>query len=46
MIFEYVCYEYMIFEFLHYEYMSGLCFAGMLIHFRYGKFHALHMSTF
>lgn len=27
-------------------YPSGLCFAGMLIHFRSGKFQALHMSTF
>ena len=28
------------------EYPSDLCFAGMLIHFRLGKFQALRMSSF
>ena len=26
--------------------LSGLCFAGVLINFRYGKFQALDMSFF
>ena len=26
--------------------LSGLCFAGMLIHFRSGKFQVLDLSTF